>query len=367
MPGAKTIVRVVVRVVAAVVALAVVVVIVAWIEGFFESRIPPGQAAAEVRSAEGLPTATVDWMTTPETVDAVGTVEPKEKAEVASKLLATVQEVHVEPGDRVKRQQLLVVLDDREVQAQLREVEAARLGVEADLAVRQRDFLRYQQMFAEKAVTKEQFDRVEGLYKVTQAQLKRMDAQIDRLKVMLSYTQIKAPSAGIVADRYVDPGDLASPGKPLLTLHDPAGLELHASVREKLSGYVRLGQRLSVSIDAVNLQLTGTVREIVPQAEARSRSVLVKVSLPKDRTERLYIGMFGRLAIPVGKIRRIVVPREAVRSVGQLDLVEVVTPDNLLERRYVRPGKQFGSKIEILSGLRVGETVALFPEGVARR
>ncbi len=107
--------------------------------------------------------------------------------------------------------QQLVVLDDREVQAQLREADAAAAGIEADLAVRQREYERYRRMFEENAVTKEDFDRIEGAYQVTQAQLQRMQEQANRIKIMVTYTQIIAQASGVVADRYVDPGDLAVP------------------------------------------------------------------------------------------------------------------------------------------------------------
>jgi RND family efflux transporter MFP subunit len=293
----------------------------------------------------------------------VGTVEPRRKAEIASRLLATVLEVKVHAGEMVAAGQTLIVLDDREIQAQFREAEAGVTGVEADLAVRDRDYQRYKAMFAEKAVTKEDYDRVEGAFQVTQAQLTRAREQVERIKVMLSYTTIEAPDSGIVADRYADPGDLAAPGKPLLLVHDPNELELHASVRESLAAHLRPGMKLGVRVDSADLDVEGAVREIVPQAETASRSVLVKVSLPTD-SKTLYIGTFGRLHIPVGELNRIVVPRAAARTVGQLEMVDVVSRDGTLERRFVRRGEMLGDQVEILSGLRIGERVAL-PDAAA--
>jgi len=105
------------------------------------------------------------------------------------------------------------------------------------------------------------------------------------------------------------------------------------------------------------------VREIVPQAQQASRSVLVKVTLPPEAVNVVYIGMFGRLSIPTGRISRIVVPAAAVQYVGQQELVDVVGADGTLERRFVRTGRRVGEKIEILSGLAVGEKVAI-SEGI---
>lgn len=345
------------RAIPIVVGLVALLTVIGWMEGFFNTKIPPGTAAAEERMAGSAPTATVAALHTIETADAVGTVQPRSKTEVAARLLSTIQEVQVEPGAHVKKNDVLITLDDREIQAQLREVEAARLGVESDLAVRQREFERYKQMFAEKAVSKEDFDRVEGMYLVAQSQLKRTEEQVNRITVMLSYAKIVASQDGIIADRFADPGDLAAPGKPLLTLHNPNELELHASVRESLAQDVKPGQKLAVHIDSIKLNAEGTVREIVPQAESSSRSVLVKVSVPVESSQELYIGMFGRLAIPIAETERVVVPSGAVQRFGQLEVVDVVE-EGRLQRRFVQTGKVFGDQIEILSGLSVGEVVA---------
>jgi RND family efflux transporter MFP subunit len=278
---------------------------------------------------------------------------------VASQLLAAIQEIRVRASDRVEVGQLLATLDDREIQAQLAEAEAAVAAAQADVTLRESEFARSKQLYSDRAITKEDFDRVQGAYRVTTAQLERARQQVERIKVMLSYTNITAPVAGIVAERYADPGDLAAPGKPLLAIHDPQELELDASIREGLAKCVRTGLKLRVVIDAVSLTVDGAVREIVPQAEAASRSVLTKVALPADSTAGLYIGMFGRLAIPVGDTDRVVVAASAVQRIGQLELVDVVDEEQRLERRFVRTGRRFGDQVEILSGLTIGEIVAL--------
>ena len=360
--------RIIVRTIPLLVGIVLLVLILAWMSGTFRKKILPGEEPFQQRTAENETTTTVRLLTTPERVDAVGTIQPRRKTDVAGKLLATIREITVQPGDRVRPKQRLVALDDREIQAQLREIEAARLGVESDLSVRRREYQRYKQMFAEKAVSKEDYDRVKGTYDVAQSQIKRTDAQIQRMKVMLSYTEIRAQTGGIVADRYADPGDLAAPGKPLLTIYKPAELELHASVPESLATDVTIGQRLPVRIDSRSLSLTGTVREIVPQAQAASRSVLVKVSLPADKTKSLYVGMFGRLKITVGTAHRVVVPADVVLQIGQLDVVHVVAGGKIMKRRSVRTGRRFGDDVEILSGLRVGEQVLRhgFPKDASR-
>ncbi|MBN2580992.1 MAG: efflux RND transporter periplasmic adaptor subunit [Pirellulales bacterium] len=331
----------------------------AWMSGLFRSKISPGVIEQEGISAQGRKLVTVEELPIAQTIDVSGSVEARRKTEVSGQVLAVIREVKVRAGDYVEPGQSLVVLDDREIQAQLRESEAAAAGVKADLELRRRDYERYRQMLEGKAVSKEEFDRVRGAYQGAEAQWKRITEQIARVRVTLSYTEIKAQAAGIVARRHVDPGDLAAPGKPLLTLYDPNERELHADVPESLMAHVQLGAVLPVTIDAVRRTWEGTVREIVPQAQVASRSILVKVTLPPEAAEKVLIGMFGRLAIPVGQAAPIVIPAAAVRHVGQEDLVDVVDREGFLEHRFVRTGRRYGEKIEILSGLKVGEKVAL--------
>jgi len=361
-------IRILGSLVKAIVATVLLVVVIAWMSGYFHAQAEPGTDSFEKRQVGDQATTAVTTLRTIQRVDAVGTVEPRRKTDVASRMLATINELTVNPGDPVQVDQVLCVLDDREIQAQLREAEAAAAGIEADLVVRQREYERYKKMFADRAVTKEDLDRVEGAYQVTQAQLQRMRAQANRIQVMLTYTQIKAQTAGVVADRYMDPGDLAVPGKPILTIHNPKQLELNASVREGLAGRVHVGMQLPVAIDALARRMTGTVREIVPRAQATSRSLLVKVTLPNDQLAGVYIGMFGRLSLPLDELNRIVVNAAAVRTIGQLNLVDVVLPDHSVERRFVRLGQSLtgpngGPLLEILSGLRAGAEVLLAPAG----
>jgi hypothetical protein len=148
-------------------------------------------------------------------------------------------------------------------------------------------------------------------------------------------------------------------------LYDAGSLRLEAPVSEQLAVKMRLGDKLEVYVDAVDAEIEAVVDEIVPQADAPSRSFLVKVTLP--RTESLYEGMFGRLRIPAGERRHLCLHTAAIQRIGQLELVDVVREDETLERRYIKTGRLgFENRIEVLSGLEVGERVVLVdPEPAA--
>jgi RND family efflux transporter MFP subunit len=329
----------------------------AWLGGAFGAQVGPGEVSADRPSAEGRALAQVISSSVEDTITAVGSVQPRRKADIASQIVASVMEVKVQPGEKVKPGDVLIVLDDRELVAQQAEAAAAVSAAEVEVGIRKRDYDRI--LIATNAVSNEEKDRITGAYVLSQALLKRSRQHVARIEVQLTYAQIKAASPGVVAERFADPGDLAVPGKPLLAVQDTREFELHVSVPESQALNLAVGQKLPLRIDAANLAAFGTVREVVPLAQQASRSVLAKVSLPDSASALIYAGMFGRVKLPVGYSSRLLIPQAAVKKIGQLELVEVTDADGKLERRFVRTGRIFNGKVEVLSGLNEGEKVTM--------
>ncbi len=346
-------------VVSVVFALAGLGLFLAWMGGAFHEKVPPGRYEVEKPSSAGRSLVAAERTVGPELVTAVGSVQSRRKSDIASQLLATIIEVKPRPGERVEAGSVLVVLDDRELLAQSREATASLAAAEADLVTRKSDFNRIKELRASGAASAEELNRVEGAYRVAETQVSRAKETISLIAVQLTYTKIVAGTGGIVSDRFVEPGDLATPGKPILTLYDPGDLELHVNVPESLASGVALGQKLGIRIDAINLDTEALVREVVPQAQQASRSVLVKLTLPQTSPTPILPGMYGKAMIPVGQVERVWVPQSAVIRRGQLDLVEAAGSDGTLTRRFVRIGRTVENKVEILAGLTPGEQVAL--------
>jgi len=332
----------------------------AWMGGAFREKVRAGEVLPVRPSAAGRTIVMVERVRGEEMTLVVGSVQPKRHTEVASQLLATIIEVRVRPGDHVKPGDLLVSLDDRELTAQHREATASLTAAEADLVTRRAEHERVKRLREVASSSAEEYGKVEGALRVAEAQVTRAKEAIARLAVQLTHTRIVACQMGVVADRCVEPGDVAVPGKSLLVVYDPTELDLHADVPEALTPAVAVGAEVALRIDAAGVIARGTVREVVPQARQSSRSVLVKVKLPTHINGRgLLPGMFGRIEVPVGSVDRLLVPRAALHQIGQLDLAEVVNPDGTLSRRFVRVGIEVGNKIEILSGLAAGERIAV--------
>jgi len=195
---------------------------------------------------------------------------------------------------------------------------------------------------------------VAGL-KRAEAGVEQARRSVEEAKIALDYTLIDSPLDGRVIERRADPGDLAMPGKVLLTLESDSFLQLAAQVPESLVNRLSLGQEIDMEIDQQSF--SGRVSEVVPSADPRSRTFTVKVILAER--DGLLSGMFGRLLIPLDERAAILAPAEAIRRIGQLESVQVLK-EGQVKNRLVTTGMHRGSDVEILSGLR-GDEILLIP------
>lgn len=342
------------------------------------------------QTAEPQSTARAERTVLPRLYDAVGTVQARTDIRVEAQVTGRVLEVLVRPGDKVTKGDRMVVLDSRASQTRLERSRQA-LSSATSMTGQARDGLasaraaynkaestwkRMSLLFEQKVVTAEEVEKAESEYLQAKAGLNQAEQGVaaaearareagklvQEAQIDVGYTTILAQEPGEVAKRLVEPGDLAFPGKELLTLHTGGSLHLEAMVRESLIGRLKLGDVLNVSISALGdkERLSGVVEEIEPLADPVTRTFLVKVRLPER--PGIYPGMFGRLMVPLGDKDVVLVPREAVRRVGQLETVTVQTGHGW-QPVYVRTGEAVGDRVEILSGLSGDETVAIVADG----
>ena len=344
------------KLIGAIIALFALVVLLMWLQGTIGGhKVKPGTVEKGGIPLGDHPTFTVVSQEVEDWEESVGTVMSRVCTDVSSKILANILEIKVKSGDQVSKDDLLVVLADQDIHARLNQAMQKRSAAEANFIKAKSDYERYKRLYQTGTVTKNQFEGAEARFKVAQAQLEQSRQAIKEAEVNLGYTQISAPTTGTVVEKHADVGDLASPGTPLVTIHDPSQLRLEASVQENLAPKIAVGDTVKVKIDALNKFFEGPVEEMAPAADPLSRSFLVKVTLPEDKD--LKPGMFGRLLFPGGKTTALTMPLKAIRRIGQLETVQVVE-DNILKSRHIKTGKSFGDSVEILSGLKEGEVVA---------
>ncbi len=221
---------------------------------------------------------------------------------------------------------------------------------------------------AQKSVSPQEFDEVATRARSASARVAALRSQqaeavaaVAAARTMQGYTRIQAPFDGVVTERKVDPGAMAAPGTPLLTVEKIGALRLEVAVDESLLSAVRVGPAVPVVMEAfADSPMQGKVARIVPSADPGSRSFLVKIDLPPNKG--LYSGMFGHAMFARGSTRDVLtIPRSALVTHGSMQSVYVVGPNQVAEVRYISTGNSHGDEIEVLSGLSSGESIVDSP------
>lgn len=310
------------------------------------SKEEPATAVVSAAPETTIQGAVVEIKTVqvPIRVEVTGQVRPIFQATLSSRIQGTIDQLLVREGTQVVKGQTLIQLDSRDVQADL-----ARASAEVENTKAQ--FNRMKLLYGQEAVSKQEVENATRAFKVADANRKTALTQ-------LSYTVVKAPFDGVITEKKVEAGEMASPGQPLLKMEDPLQLRLEATVAEGDLKSVSGGNTIPVVIDALGGQaLTGVVSQILPAGDPQTHTFMVKVDLPQ--TSELKTGMFGRFQLDKGTHQTILVPDSAIVERGELTSVFVVGSDQISRLRWIKVGRRFDIQTEILSGVNVGERALL--------
>ncbi len=335
---------------------AAVVVLLMVFAGVFTDKVTEATSPTLRKLDDNVQVVTVRQIQRPRFETAVGSIEPIHQTLLASKILAKVIEVNVSAGQNVDVGDVLVRLSDEDLKSRVQQALAALDSATASSEQAQTNLRRAEQLKRSSAISQSEYEIAETSVRTSQANLNQAASAVDEANVALGYATIDAPYAGVVIDKQVQAGDTVKPGQILLTLYDPNQMQLVANVRESFANRLKVGQQLTAKLESMDYECLATVREVVPQAEAGSRSFRVKVTGPCP--PGIYSGMFGRIALPMEAETLIVIPRSAVKYVGQLTLVDVVE-NGMLIRRSLQLGRKIDDDVEILAGLTPGELVAI--------
>ncbi|MCC6124756.1 MAG: efflux RND transporter periplasmic adaptor subunit [Pirellulales bacterium] len=339
-----------------------VIVLLLWLAGKFEKKVP---AKIEKSRSEAKIEGRVErvrLLSLSMTESAVGSVRAVHETSIGSKLLARVVEVNIKAGQKVKTGDILFRLDDTDLKAKLEQAKATVEAANAAAANAELDAKRVAELLPAKAISRQDYDKVMAQARSAKAEVDRAGEALKEAQAMLDWATVRSSLDGVVIDKKVDVGDMVVPGKILATLYNPDRMQLVASVRDSLAGFLHVDQPIDVQVEGMEHRCGGTVSEIVPESQSASRSFQVKVTGPCP--PGIHAGLFGRIFIPLGKEQIFVIPKAAVRNVGQLELVEVVENGKPMKRsiRCGRTGKDepaLGENVEVLSGLREGEEVVV--------
>lgn len=346
------------------------------------SEAPAERATVSVRTAQARSE------TLSAEIELTGVVRARETAVISAQTSGTILAVHVREGDRVRRGQSLIDIDDRAARASLDAAQAARAeadsaieaaqhaveSAQAGLQLAQTTHRRFEELAAKDSLTHQELDESTARLRQAEAGLAaarsqkaraesgraRAEAQIVSTEVMLGYSRISAPFDGVVVERLDDPGGLAAPGKPLLRIEKAGAFRLEAAVPESHLSAIEIGREVRLSISALgeSSPSMGRVQEIVPAIDPASRTFIAKISLPAHRGLRS--GLYGTAILEGAEQETITVPAEAVLARGQLESVFVVE-DARARQRLVKLGEQREGRRIVLAGVHPGDEVVLSP------
>lgn len=315
-----------------------------------------GQVAASVVTVrqQGLPV----YATFP------GSVISADQVQIASRLTGYVRKLYVHEGQGVKRGQLLLSVDPTDVRGGIAQARAAVSKAQAALADAKANYQRYRALYKQHAVPEQRFQQIQMAYEVAKGNLAAAEAALHTARSQLKYADVRAPFDGTVVGKFIDAGQLATPGKPLLSLQSSGHLQVELQVDTRAFRHLRLGQDIAVSFDGADFRqhtVQGVVERLVGAADPMTHTHTVKIGLGNGSGAAS--GDYASVSVPLGQRSGIVVPTSAVHRRAGIDGVFVVGRDGTAEFRMVRLGEKVKGGVVVLAGLVPGDRVVVSARG----
>jgi multidrug efflux system membrane fusion protein len=321
--------------------------------------------------AEGIQTALVEKDGGGEIYVADGYVEAVRQSVIASQVAGRITALAVKAGDAMKSGQVLARIDERAAAQQAVASQAQVAAAQAQMEAARKEYERSRRLYQKQYISQAAMDQAEAQYKSTQAQARATLAQANLASTGTSFHTLQAPYTGIVATVSAEVGDMAAPGKPLMTVYDPAALRVVASLPESYAASFKIGTPVKLELpgapDSLRWQTAQSVT-VLPTSDPASHTIQVRLNLPAS-VAKLAPGIFAKAYLPMTGLRagHLVIPAKAVIKRTELYAVYVVDANGKFHLRQVRLGKATGDRIEVLAGLQAGERIALDPLAAARQ
>lgn len=321
-------------------------------------------APALARAGVTVPTVQIGARAVSTGYEIDGVIEPVKQSVVSAQASGRVVKLLVKMGDRVKAGQLLATIDDQEASVGVQRSQAQVAQSEAELRNARVNFERTRDLRAQGFVSQAALDVAETQYKAAQAGNAQASAGARASALSQGYTRVTAPYDGWVLQTHAEAGDLAVPGKPIVTVYAPLPLRAVVQVPASLADSTRAAREVLVQLGEANGQSTWVApvkRSAMPAADPVSQTVVWRLDLSPQAAQNLLPGQQVRVRFVGGQANRTVVPSAAVLRRGELTAVYVAS-DKGFVLRAVRLGADHGAEgVEIVAGLATGERVALDP------
>jgi RND family efflux transporter MFP subunit len=294
-----------------------------------------------------------------------GKIQAASSADVSTRMMGYVTKVHVNVGDKVQKGQLLVSIDNDALQAKKAQVTAEITKAKTAFNNAEKNYNRFKNLFASASITQKEMDDMTANYKIAKAGLEVATQMKNEVNAQLVYSNITAPFSGVITSKNIENGDMANPGMPLISIEVPNDFEVVAMVPETEISQIKKGTSVAVLVKSMGKTLKGTVSAVSTSAKNTGGQYLVKIVLEKTDVSILS-GMFSTVQFPLetkGAAALVLIPEDAIVTKGQLSGIYTVSQSNTAILRWLRLGRSYGDKVEVLSGLNADESYIFSAEG----
>lgn len=297
-------------------------------------------------------------------VTASGKIEAVQSANLSTRMMGFVNRIHVKVGDKARKGQVLISINNSDLQAKRAQVNAGITEAKVTFKNAEKNYNRFKSLFADQSASQKEMDDMSVQYQTAKARLEAANQMKNEINAQFAYTNIIAPFSGIITNTFIDAGDMANPGMTLIAIEAPGKFEVTARVSENQISQIKQGTVVDVLVKTLQKTIKGKVTEVSTSAKNTGGQYLVKVQV--DKTDiKILSGMFATVQFPIETTasNMVLIPHKVVINKGQLTGVYTISQSNTALLRWLRLGRTYGDLIEVLSGLNKDETYIISADG----
>lgn len=346
--------------------MAIVLAIVITLTGVVGYRIYQNIAASKARAgnmqtkAATVQVAQVGRQDIIPKVEYSGSLEPVWSADVSAKVDGRVNTLTVSEGDSVKAGTVIATLDTSELAAQVLQAQGNLIAAQSGLEQAELDYNRYAVLAEKGAIAAQMLDGARTKRDLSLGQVRAAEGSLALVQEKLNNANVLAPREGVVTKRYLQAGAYTRAGSAIVTVADISSLLAKATVGEAQVADLAVGTPVKVTINALNGQsFTGTVARVSPVAALPARTFTAEIIVPNE-SGMLKAGMFAKVELATRTHPQVItIPESALVMREDQKTVFVVSADNKIQQRLIKPGYIGDGLVEVLEGLTDGETIVV--------
>lgn len=297
-----------------------------------------------------------------------GQVEASQTANISTRVMGYITKLNVKVGDHVNKGQLIATISNNDMVAKRAQADAMISEAEDALKNAQKDYDRFTALYKQQSASAKELDNVTLEYNSARSRLESAKQMRNEVNAMLAYTTLTAPFSGTVTQKSADAGSIANPGMPIVSIEQSGSYQISAAVPETEINQIKQGEAVAVNIKSINKIFTGRVSQVNQSSQFTGGQYIIKVNIPDKEKKGLYAGMYANLSIASANKSEaaadaVLVPVSSIVNKDQLTGLYTVSANNTALLRWVRLGKTYGDKAEVLSGLEKDEQFIASADG----